>query len=258
MSGLILGGTSLAIAAIGTGVSLYGSSQSAAAASSAAARAAMLARYQANATAAVQRFQAQLNYRTALAQSQVYKNNAVVLHDQARSTEKQGSESVTRMIGQDAADQSATQASYGASGVTSDTGSPVVVSAYNAGMAQLARMDAAYKTNLEAGSYDWEARMQTYQSKLTLETAKQFQYAEAMANWTEKTGIIASNATQMAGNNMANAQLVAGLGNSMSNFSAGFGNAVSTYAAFRQPTANTPTTATNPAVTPPVAMVPTR
>lgn len=211
MSGIALGVASLAVAAVGTGASIYGSSQSAAASRAAGALNARQQRAQARGTAAVQRFQAQLNYRVAMAQAQVYNNNAIVLRDQARSTERQGFEAVKRMIIQSDADQSAVRAAYGASGVQSDTGSPLVVEAYNAGMAQLARMDSAYKTNLEAGSLDWDARMQDYQAELTRETAKQYQYAEQMANWTEKTGIIAANATAMAGTQMANAQLVSGV-----------------------------------------------
>jgi hypothetical protein len=201
---------------------------------------------QARGTAAVQRFQAQLNYKVAMAQAQVYGNNAVVLRDQARSTERQGFESVKRMIMQGDSEQSSIRAAYGASGVQSDTGSPLVVEAYNAGMQQLARMDSAYKTNLEAGSLDWDARMQDYQAELTRETAKQYEYAEAMANWTEKTGIIAANATQMAGSQMASAQLVSGYGNAASNFAGALSGFASTYAATRQPsTASSPAPVTN-------------
>jgi hypothetical protein len=201
---------------------------------------------QAQGTAAVQRFQARLNYKVAMAQAKVYNNNAIVLRDQARSTERQGFEAVKRMIMQGDSEQSAVRAAYGASGVQSDTGSPLVVEAYNAGMAQLARMDSAYKTNLEAGSLDWDARMQDYQAELTRETAKQYQYAEQMANWTEQTGIIAANATQMAGSQMASAQLVSGYGNAASNFAGALSGFASTYAATRQPsTASSPAPVTN-------------
>lgn len=245
-----LGVASLLVAGAGTGMSIYGSQQSAAAQRGAAALNARQQMAQARATAAVQRFQAQLNYKSAMAQAQVYGNNAVVLRDQARSTERQGFEAVKRMIMQGDLEKSSIRASYGSSGVQSDTGSPLVVEAYTAGMQQLARMDAAYKTNLEAGSFDWEAKMQDYQAELTRETAKQFQYAEAMANWTEKTGIIAANATQMAGNQMAAAQSVSGYGNAMSNFSAGISNTASLYANLQQPTAN-PAPANQPTATPP-------
>jgi len=254
MSGIAigLGVASLAVAGAGTGMSIYGSQQSAAAQRGAAALNARQQMAQARATAAVQRFQAQLNYKSAMAQAQVYGNNAVVLRDQARSTENQGFEAVKRMIMQGDLEKSSIRAAYGSSGVQGDTGSPLVVEAYTAGMQQLARMDAAYKTNLEAGSFDWDAKMQDYQAELTRETAKQYQYAEAMANWTEKTGIIAANATQMAGNQMAAAQSVSGYGNAMSNFSAGIASSASLYANLRQPTAN-PAPANQPTATPPPA-----
>lgn len=250
---IALAATSLAVTAAGTGVSLYGQSRSSAAQSAAAAQNAKQQKAQARATAAVQRFQAQLNYKVAMSQAKVYNNNAIVLRDQARSTERQGFESVKRLIMQGDAEESAVRAAYGASGVQSDTGSPLIVEAYNAGMAQLARMDSAYKTNLEAGSLDWDARMQDYQAELTRETAKQYQYAEQMADWTEKTGIIAANATQLAGNQMASAQLVSGYGNAASNFAGAMSGFASTYAAVKQPsTASTtaPTTNVTPAPAP--------
>jgi hypothetical protein len=234
-----LGVASLAVAAAGTGVSVYGTSQSAAASKAAGALNARQQKAQARATAAVQRFQAQLNYKVAMAQAQIYNNNAIVLRDQARSTERQGFEGIKRMLMQETQDQSSSRAGYGASGVQSDTGSPLVVEAYNAGMAQLARMDSAYKTNLEAGSMDWEARMQDYQAELTRETSKQYQYAEQMANWTEKTGIIAANATQMAGTQMATAQMVTGYGNAASNFSGALSGFANTYSNWRQPSSGT-------------------
>lgn len=237
MSYWIAGGT-LVLTAVGTGTQMYGASQSAKAQSRAASENARLQKAQARATAAVQRFQADLNYKTAMAQVQVFNNNAVVLRDQARSTEAQGFEAIKRLIMQSDQDQSATRASYGASGVQSETGSPLVVEAYNAGMAQLNRMDAAYKTNLDVQSIDWEAMMQTYQAELTKETAKQYQYAAQMADWTEKTGVIAANASQMASNSMATASLISGYGNAASNFSSGLASSVQMYSTLRNPNAN--------------------
>jgi hypothetical protein len=219
-------------------VSIYGANKSEKAQTKAAKENARIQKMQAKATAAVQRFQAQLNYKTAMAQVQVFNNNAVVLRDQARSTEAQGFEAIKRLVMQSDQDKSATSASYGASGVQSDTGSPLVVEAYNAGMAQLNRMDAAYKTNLDVQAIDWEAKMQTYQAELTKETSKQYLYAQQMADWTEKTGVIAANATQMASNSMATASLISGYGNAVSNFSSGLANSVQLYSNLRAPTAN--------------------
>lgn len=253
MSGWIAG-TALVISAAGTGYSIYSGERAAGAARDANAYNLMMQKAEARATAAVQRFQAQLNYKSAMAQAQVYGNNAVVLRDQARTTEKQGFEAVKRMIIEGDAMQSTTRASYGASGVASDTGSPLIVEAYNAGMQQLARMDAAYKTNIDAGALDWDARLQTYQQELTKETAKQYQYAEQMANYTEKTGVMAANAQSMAGNAIAQAQLMQTYGNATSNFASALSGYASTMAASRQPkTATAAAPITNNAVMKPKA-----
>ena len=203
-------------AVAGTGVSLYGSSQSAAAQRSAASQTAALTKQQATATAAVARYQAQLNYKVAMANADVADKNAVNLHQQARVTEKIGGESINRMIeGQDA-QNSANRAAVGASGVTTDSGSPLVVNAYNAGMQQLQRMDALYNTNVAAGEKDWAGTMQSYQAAVTRETAKQYQYAEAMANWSEKMGIMSAGVQQQAANNAADATMIQGYGNAVS------------------------------------------
>jgi len=245
-----IAGATLVVSVAGTATSMYGANQSAKAQKAAASENARLQKMQAKATAAVQRFQAQLNYKTAMAQVDVFNNNAIVLRNQEASTQKQGFEAVKRLIMGEKQDQSATRAAYGASGVVNDTGSPLVVEAYNAGMAQLNRMDAAYKTNLDADALDWEARMQNYQADLTKETAKQYLYAEQMADWTEKTGVIAGNASQMAANQMANASLVSGYGNAVSNLSSGVANSVQLYSNLRNPNANT-APANQPTATPP-------
>jgi len=148
---LYIGGASLVVGVAGTGVSLYGSSQSSAAQKAAAQQNAALQMQQAKASAAVARYQAQLNYKVAMAQAEVGDKNAANLHQQARVTEKIGGEGINRMIeGQDA-QNSANRASIGSSGVTTDSGSPLVVNSYNAGMQQLGRMDALYATNVVVG-----------------------------------------------------------------------------------------------------------
>jgi hypothetical protein len=197
----------------GTAMSLYGSSQSAAAQRSAASQNSALAKQQAKASAAVTRYQARLNYKVAMAQADVADKNAVNLHQQARVTEKVGGEGINRMIqGQDA-QNSANRAALGASGVNTDSGSPLVVNAYNAGMQQLQRLDALYNTNVAAGEKDWAGTMQSYQAAVTRETAKQYQYAEQMANWSEKMGILSAGVQQQQANNAADATMIQGYGN---------------------------------------------
>jgi hypothetical protein len=222
---LYIGGASLVVGVAGTGVSLYGSSQSSAAQKAAASQNAALQRQQATASAAVARYQAQLNYKVAMAQADVADKNAVNLHQQARVTEKVGGEGINRMIeGQDA-QNSANRASIGSSGVTTDSGSPLVVNAYNAGMQQLGRMDALYATNVAAGEKDWAGTMQSYQAAVTRETAKQYQYAEAMANWSEKMGIASAGVQQQQANNVADASMISGYGNALSSIGSAISNA---------------------------------
>ena len=223
-------------AVAGTGVSIFGAISSSSAQRSAAAANAALARQQATASAAVARYQAKLNYATAMANADVNDKNAANLRQQARVTEKIGGESINRMIeGQDA-QNSANRAAIGASGVVSDSGSPLVVSAYNAGMQQLQRMDTLYATNVAASEKDWAGTMQSYQAAVTRETAKQYQYAEQMANWSEKMGIMSAGVQQQAANNAADATLYAGFGNALSQIgsaASNFGYASMQYASMR-------------------------
>jgi len=233
----------LGAAAIGGGVSLYGSSQSAAAQRSAAASNASLSKQQASASAAVSRYQAKLNYATAMAQADVSDKNATNLRQQARVTERIGGENINRMIeGQDA-QNSANKAAVGGSGVVVDSGSPVVVQAYNEGMQQLSRMDALYATNVAASEKDWAATMQTYQAAVTRETAKQYQYAEDMANWSEKMGIQSANVQQQAANNQADATMIAGYGNAFAQLgsaASNYGYANMQYGSYMKAMGNTP------------------
>lgn len=214
-----VGVASLAVAGAGLAMQAQGAADAKNAANGAAALNATQQKAQAKATAAVQRFQARLNYASAMSQAKVQDNNAIVLGQQARSAEKLGFEGISRLRMAQDAQQSSYGAAYGASGVTSDSGSPVIVEAYNAGMNQLARMDAAYKTNLEVGSFDWDSQMQKYQAELTRENAKQYIYAEQMADWTEQTGIIAANASEMSARSVASANYTSAVGNMATNAS---------------------------------------
>jgi len=226
---LAVGIAGVVIGAAGTGVALYGASQSAAAQKSAASANASLQRQQATASAAVARYQAQLNYKTAMAQAGVSDKNALNLHQQARVTEKLGGEGINRMIeGQDA-QNSSNKAATASSGITVDSGSPIVVQAYNSGMQQLSRMDALYSTNVAASEKDWAGTMQSYQAAVTRETAKQYQYAEEMANWSEKMGIASAGVQQNSANQVADASMVAGYGNAISSLGTSFSNASYAY-----------------------------
>jgi len=198
MSFAIVAVSGAVIGAAGTAYSAYSSSE-------AQKRNARLGRASAQAQGQIARYQNELNYKVAMAQSQQSANNAKVLHQYARSQEVQGFEQINRSYQQEEMVASAVEAQYGASGIAADTGSPLMVEAHNAGMAQLARMDSAYKTNLSALDTDWKGKMETYQSQVQAEMAKQYQYGMQMADW--EGGAMANAAYNNAMTAANNAQI---------------------------------------------------
>lgn len=167
----------------------------------------------AKANAQISKYQNQLNFKAAMAKVEQGQQNAKILadygkyqHQFARSQENQGSEEINRTYEQERGANSQVEAAYGASGVAGDTGSPLMVEAHNAGMAQLARMDMAYKTNLAALGNDYNANQTEYQSKLTAyqstidaELAHQYEYGQQVADWSSQMADVAYN------NNVKNA-----------------------------------------------------
>lgn len=180
-------------------------------------RNARLGRASAQAQGQISRYQNELNYKTAMAKSQQSANNAKVLHDYARSQEVQGFEQINRSYQQEEAATSQVEAAYGASGIAADTGSPLMVEAHNAGMAQLARMDSAYKTNLAALDTDWKGTLETYQSQVQAELAKQYQYGAEIADWQSgPMADLAYNNAMTAANNTATAGYISATGSLLS------------------------------------------
>ena len=219
----------IAVSAAGTGISMYGVSQAAGASKAAAASNAYISKMTAQAEAQAAVYSNELNYRTAMAQSQEQANNATILHHYAGSLEQQGNESIARLSANQAAQNSSIKAAYGASGVTADSGSPLQVAAYKAGNDQLARMDSQYKVNLQALDADFQGTMQTYQSQLTSETAQQYKYAESMANWKGEAGIVGADVQQQNANAAANAQIVSAYGSAVGQMGSALSSGVSNY-----------------------------
>jgi hypothetical protein len=214
--------TAVGIGTVSAGVSIYGSQTSASAQRQAASQNAYLSRLQASSTAAVTRYQAQLNYNTAMAQSAIAAQNATILHNSARILEKNGNEQLGRLVKQQQAQNSEVTAAYASGGVNSDSGSAQVVQGYNAGMQQLKRLDGLYSINSAAFDKDWQGTMQQYQSDLTAATAQQFKYAEQMANWSEKMGISSANLQQQIANDNANATQLQGYSTAVNSLASGF------------------------------------
>ena len=200
----------------GAGISLYGSQESAAAQRSAAAQNTLLTDKQADATLAVSLFQDDLNYRTALSQAAVFNQNAASQQKTARMDENLGAETATRQLQDAGVQNSQMRASYGASGVQGDTGSPLAVAAYAAGNQQLARMDTIYNASVKAMGDDWAGALSHYQATLTRETAPQFLYAEDMAKWTNQAVKAGAQVQQTVANNNATATEIAGISSAVS------------------------------------------
>ena len=198
------------VTAAGTAYSAYSSSE-------AQKRNASLGRASAQAQGQIARYQNELNYKTAMAQSQQSANNAKVLHQYARSQERQGFEQINRSYQQEEAMTSQVEAAYGASGIAGDTGSPLMVEAHNAGMAQLARMDSAYKTNLSALDTDWKGTLETYKSQVQAELAKQYEYGAELADWQSgPMADLAYNNAMQSANDTATAGYISATGSLLS------------------------------------------
>jgi hypothetical protein len=213
----VFGTTAGTIAIAGLAVSAAGTAYGAYSSSEAQRRNASLGRASAQAQGQIARYQNELNYKMAMAQSQQSANNAKILHQFARSQERQGFEQINRSYQQEEAATSQVEAAYGASGIAADTGSPLMVEAHNAGMAQLARMDAAYKTNLAALDTDWKGTLETYQSQVQAELAKQYQYGAEIADW--QSGPMANaayNNAMTAANDTATAGYISATGSLLS------------------------------------------
>jgi hypothetical protein len=196
MSFAIVAGVGIAVTAAGAAYGAYSSSNAAKNNASLSRSSAQAQIASQRAQAQVERYQNELNYKTSLAKATQFESNAKVLNQYARNQEKQGVEQINRDIQSEVATRSATTAAYASSGIAGDTGSPLMVEAYNASQAQLARMDASYKTNLAAMDTDWKASLERYQADLTRETAKQYQYGMKMADW--QGGEVANFNSQMA------------------------------------------------------------
>lgn len=233
MSSLYIGIAAVAVSAVGTGVSIYGASQSQKAQAGAAKDNKRLAKLQASASAAIQRYQAQIDYAVAMANVAQYRNNATVLRQQVKVIQNENFEGIKRLGMEFDKQNAAVRAAYGASGIAADSGSPLNVAAYNAGMQQLTKMDAAYKSNIESEDTGYQAKLMDYQAAVTQETAKQYQYAIEMANWSEKMGIVSAGLQANQQISLANAQYTAAMGNAAYSLASTGNSAISNYATYK-------------------------
>ena len=212
---LVVGIAGVAASAASAGVSMYGSAQSAAAQRSAAANNSYLTREQADATLAVSTYQNNLNKAVAMANAGIADQNAAVYHGAARTTENLGFEQEARDVMNQDAQQSNIRSQYGASGIEGDTGSPLSVAEHQGYVAQINRMDTAYTTNVTAMDKDWQGALSSYQATLDQETAKQYDYANQMAQWSHAAAYAGAAVQQTTADNQAAATAISGIGQSI-------------------------------------------
>ena len=219
MSCIVIG-----VAAVGAGLSIYGSSESSSAQKKAAANNTYLTDEQADATYAASVFQNNLNKQVAYSRASVDDQNASVYHQAARSSENLGFIQESRQLMQQGELASKTRADYGASGIEGDTGSPLEVAGHEAAIGQMSRMDTAYRTNLTAMQEDWQGALSTYQATLERETAKQYDFANDMAKWTKAATRAGAVVQQNYAGQMADAQMTAAYGSATSSIGGAIAN----------------------------------
>jgi len=215
-----VGGAEIGLA--GAAVGIFGGMASSDAQKKAAANNAYLSRAEADATLAVSTYQNNLNKAVAMANADVADQNAGVYHAAARTTENLGFEQETRDLMNQDAQQSSIRAQYGASGVQSDTGSPLSVSEHQGYVAQLQRMDTAYTTNVAAMDKDWQGALSSYQATIDRETASQYDYANKMAQWSHAAAYAGAGVQQQTANSQADAALIGQIGSSIGQVGSAF------------------------------------
>lgn len=227
-----------AVGVAGAAVSYEGSQQAASATRAGAASNAYVEKMTAIAQGQSAAYTDQLDYQSAIVKSTEAANNATILHNSARLTEEEGASQIQRLNLQDETNNSAMKASYGASGVTVDSGSPVQVAAHEAGIQQIAKMDASTSFNSKALDEDWQGTMQEYQGNLDKASAQQYQYAQSVAEWQQQAGIVGSQITQSNADNVAAAQEISGYGSAISQLGSAVNSSISDYQSLSRPALN--------------------
>jgi len=197
--GAALAVSSLAMSAVGTGMAVYGQMQQASNAQRMAAYNASVQQQNANLNYQLATRQAQMglqasqfNAGIAAAQSQAQLNNAKSLENAALTAEAQGRERARRLRAESEKFQAIQRGRMARAGVAAE-GTPLVVLAETAKLADLNAQDAIYETDLErrklldqAGQSKWMAGMSLLDSQIqTYSGQQQFAYDQFAA----KTGM---------------------------------------------------------------------
>jgi hypothetical protein len=157
---IVLGSLAAVTALAGAGLSYYGQQQQASSAE-------RMGRYNAAVQEQQMRMQAQMQAAQADAMRQAGMANAATLVGEATRVEQEARERARRMREENERLLSAQRARYGKSGVTSE-GSPLMVMAESAAMAELGVADELYKANAERSGILRKAEMERWQANMSI------------------------------------------------------------------------------------------
>lgn len=175
-----IGMASIAISAVGTGLSYFSQQQQANNAQATANYNAQIAAQNNKINLAMARQQADWNARYAEAQAQAQQNNATALEQQGRAAEAQGREQERRAREENEKQLAMQRARYAKAGVTSE-GSPLQVMVESAALLELGVQDLHYQSNLEGMAYDRKAALERFQAGGSLFDAGIARYEGAAA-----------------------------------------------------------------------------
>jgi hypothetical protein len=174
MAGLAV--ASLAVGAVGTGMSYYAQQEQAANAQAVAnynaAVAQQNAQIQAQMAAQQAQYQAQQQAAFAEAQAQAQQNNAIALEQQAEAAAARGREAARRMRMEHEAMLAMQRGKFAKAGVVNE-GTPLLVLAEEAKLGELSVADALYQADLERSGKLYSAQLQRSDADMSLIAAEQ-------------------------------------------------------------------------------------
>ena len=188
------------------GLSYYGQQQQAAAAQ-------RMAQYNYATQKAQMEMQNQMAEQQANAQAGVFAYNAQIAQSEAKRVEQEARERARRMRQENERALGLQRASYAKAGVTSE-GSPLMVMADSAGLAELSVADELYKADSQRSGLYQQAALEQFKARMS-------QFEGSGYAWNAANAGAFNRPLLMAGNNEASALRVSSYGSLIS----GFGNA---------------------------------
>lgn len=171
---------SLAVTAVGAGLSYYSQQQQASNAESTANYNRQVADQNNRINLELAQRQSSWQAQNAEARAKAGQNNATALQQQGRAAEAQAREEGRRLREQNERQLSMQRARYGKAGVTSE-GSPLAVMAETASLLELGVQDVNYRGDMEGRAYDRRAELERFESGFSLFDAGIARYEGAAA-----------------------------------------------------------------------------